>query len=648
MAFNELKKILSNRWIIFFLVILTAFNIFFSINQINNIEKDSEEEKTQKEKIVNYPQYIKQINKNLSAISSFELFSNQGDYNTKNAKKVMKAYEKVKNVKPVYGNYTAVSNTVTTGLSDVILFVLVLQCVALVIDSDRKKGMMKLLKSCKNGRCKLILSKIKALFMSDVLCVLGIYVPLFTGLMLYYGCSNLNNPIQSVPEFYESDLNITILQYLLMFLALKCVAVFAYSLILLLYSIVFENVGIFYAVSIITLAVSMVLKVYILWDYKIGLFKVMSPATLSDIMAITCKYYNINIAGIPVSLFGLSVAFMLTYIVTMIVISAVIFSNNISIKLNITKPVRRKIKAFTKGMTLFEFKKVVFVNKGIILIIVLMIAQSYMAHNINTERSEYQKHYTKYMNTLQGPQTDDTEKFIKDEEERFKLIDKKYTANVDAYTNGKLNADAFDVISEKYYWDILPKDAFKDIKKHNSYLTKLSKENKSGWFINDIGVNYLFNSKEIYNETFAWILMMMVMVLLITSCYSYDEDTQMNKLLTTMYNGTKKLQKIKVKIVLLLSTLLYLVTYIPFWIKIFNSYEMSAIWAPAISLEKFSNISANVPIIVLLIAEFVIKYLIMLVAMAVVILMSKKCKGHIKKITFSFLVVVMPLIVMAV
>ena len=501
MAFNELKKILSNRWIIFFLVILTTFNIFFSINQINNIEKDSEEEKTQKEKIVNYPQYIKQINKNLSAISSFELFLNQGDYNTKNAKKVMKAYEKVKNVKPVYGNYTAVSNTVTTGLSDVILFVLVLQCVALVIDSDRKKGMMKLLKSCKNGRCKLILSKIKALFMSDVLCVLGIYVPLFTGLMLYYGCSNLNNPIQSVPEFYESDLNITILQYLLMFLVLKCVAVFAYSLILLLYSIVFENVGIFYAVSIITLAVSMVLKMYILWDYKIGLFKVMSPATLADIMAITCKYYNINIAGIPVSLFGLSVAFMLTYIVTMIVISAVIFSNNISIKLNITKPVRRKIKAFTKGMTLFEFKKVVFVNKGIILIIVLMIAQSYMAHNINTERSEYQKQYTKYMNTLQGPQTDDTEKFIKDEKERFKLIDKKYTANVDAYTNGKLNADAFDVISEKYYWDILPKDAFKDIKKHNSYLTKLSKENKSGWFINDIGVNYLFNSKEIYMLT---------------------------------------------------------------------------------------------------------------------------------------------------
>lgn len=650
MTFKEFKKIISNKWIPFFLVALCIFNIFFQITYWQDREDALQtESEIQEQKIINYPNYISDIKKNMSTISSFKLFNKDGDYNTKSAEKVVKAYDNVKDVKPVYGNYTAISIFTRLGFSDVIIFVIVLQCAAVLINNDRKNGMLTLLKSCKNGRFHLMIGKIKALFIADVVCVITVYLSLLIGMFIYYGCDNLNVPIQSVPDFYESFLPITVLQYLLLFIALKCIAVFFYSLILLCLVIVFQNLGIFYSVTGIFLVVAMLANNYILWDYKLAIFKMISSVTLTDTAALTYKYYNINVFGNPFNLLGVALIIMLVGILVCGSIAIIIFSKNmaVNIVINRFRHIKKREKRL-KGINTIEYKKLIWINKGAIIIALLVIMQIFTITNIDTEMSDYQKCYAAYMSKLEGKQTEETNKIIHDEQNRFKDIQKEYDKNIQLYMKGKMNSIAFDTLEDQYTWDMIPEEAFKSVKKHKEYLDRIEQERGvKGWFVNDIGIEYLINPSQSYNETVVWIFMMMAILLLTISCFAYEEETGMICLTNTMLYGRRKLYSTKVKVAFIMTTIIFIITNIPFVILAINNYSFSGIMAPIYSLMKFEKCPFSIPILFLLIAIYLLKYFIAMLATIIVIGVTKKCRGYIKKITVSFMILVMPLIVIA-
>ena len=228
MLIKELKKIISNKWILFLLFVLSIFNIFFCINsQSKELKQSNEKIEQQQEKINNYSEYIQSMQENLNKISSFKMFNGKNNYHKKSAEKVINAYDKVKNVKPEFGNYSVIDNITKLGFSDVVIFIIILQCVVVSINCDRRNGMMKLIKSCKKGRVSLIISKIGAIIVSDLAVVLLIYIPLFVASINIIGCDKLNVPIQSVPGFYESAFNVSVIQYLIFYIVFKYIAAIA-------------------------------------------------------------------------------------------------------------------------------------------------------------------------------------------------------------------------------------------------------------------------------------------------------------------------------------------------------------------------------------------------------------------------------------
>lgn len=105
-----------------------------------------------------------------------------------------------------------------------------MQCVIIIMNIDRKHGMLILLKSCRQGRTGLALGKIGGLLMASVCVEIFTFIVHLLTLTATFGCGDLTAPVQSIPDFYESALPINILTYLIIFVLLKIAVVFSYTL----------------------------------------------------------------------------------------------------------------------------------------------------------------------------------------------------------------------------------------------------------------------------------------------------------------------------------------------------------------------------------------------------------------------------------
>lgn len=650
MTLKEFKKVFSNKWIVFLLWILCVIQIFvITKNESTNGELSVEESaKIQQEKIEGYSDYVSAIRDNENLISGFSLFNKNDDYQKQSGEKTVRAYERVENVKPVYGNYELVSRITSINFSDVIIIIIMLQCVIVSIHADLKYGVMTLLKSCKKGRVNLIAAKMKSILIADVIVVTTVYVMQFIVLYLKFGCSGLNVPIQSVPEYYSSALPVSILEYMILYLIFKWMAVFSCSMIMMLIAVICNNSGVVYAFTGMIWAMSVIMYTQIDWDYALALLKVASPVTLIDVQSYTCKYYNINILGNPWGLMSVIFIFLLIYIVFAALASMFLFSHNKSLDFHIKAipDIEGRRTNRIKGMTAFELKKLLLVNKGMIIFFMLILAQGYLVRNVDTELSENEKFYAMYIQKVEGEQTEQTNTYMVNEKKRYKKLQTDIVDNTERFLKGEISELALEAIRDDYERKMSPYEAFRQIQSHRKYLNKLKKNRGiKGWYLNDTGINYIFNPNETYNEKAVWMLIMLALILLIVPCFAIEEQTGMERLNTTTIQGGRRLQNKKLKISIVMATLIYLVSMVPYLVVLILNYDFSGVVAPVQSLEKLYGFPLEIPIWLYLIIYYLIRYIIVLAAMALVIVVSKKCYGYIKKIAVSVTLLIVPIVI---
>lgn len=651
MAMKEFRKILSQKWVIYILFVLCFVNIFLDTRNVESeIRKADKKQEEHIERIQNYGKYIENISNNASVISGFSLFEDNSNYQSKSAKKIVRAYENVKSVKPKSGNYTAIEKATEIGFSDVIVLIVMLQCVIIIMNIDRKHGMLILLKSCKQGRARLALGKIGGLLMAAISVELITFLIHFLTLTGAFGCGDLTVPIQSVPDFYESALPISIITYLIIFVLLKIAVVFSYALFIFVIAVLCDNSGIIYAVTGITIGLSAVANIKIMWDYAVSFIKIISPITLINIKSITEKYYNLNVAGTPFNVLSVGVLIITGYILLFMVLAIWLFSRKRVFHIEVkTFKKKQKLKPKKpKGMLAMEYKKLLITNRGILLLLALCLIQGAILCEVDTTIDGNQRYYNNYMNDLEGPASADTEKYIQKEKDYFKKVEEKYKKKQTQYMQGKISGSELSIAENQYITKMMPNEAFKKVLKRQKHLKKLSEDkNIKGWYVNDIGINYLIHPNRIYNEKIAWIFMMLIMSVMTVICMAYEEQTGMDRLSDTTMFGGRKLLKKKITVCISISLLIFIISNIPFLLLVIHSYNFGGVMAPINSLIGYQN-WIQIPILFVLIGIYFVKILIMFAATMAVILISHKLTGMVKKMAVSITILVVPLIIMTI
>lgn len=349
------------------------------------------------------------------------------------------------------------------------------------------------------------------------------------------------------------------------------------------------------------------------------------------------SYLNLNLFGKPVNymaVFSISIAVML---VAFSVIAVLIFSKQRVLKSRTKKFSLAKFSIFkgrTTNLFLQECYKI-FIGGKALLILIVFAAATFLAYEPIRESfsSADEVYYKQYMLKYEGGYTADKQKMI-DEEER------KFTEAQTNMAEELANTDGDGIFIMMKYQEILaPQFAFEQVKTHADYL----KSTDNGEFVYDSGYKLLTGDESAGNKDLTLGLTAMAMVICcLVYVYSAEYQTGANVLLKTSARGRGETFIIKFAIGMIIVTVIYVLTYAPYFYNVLNAYGTRGIDAPICSLETFADRDMSIKGYLILIS--IGRYIALVCAMLIIYFLSVRLKSVISTFLAGTAVLVLPIL----
>lgn len=250
LIFYELDKIWRKRSFILSICVLMIINLFL-LWYINTPElKGTTEENyidelyEEQQKVAGYKEYLRSVQESKDNLSSISIFKKQGqnDYAARNIEKSAKDYSGLsgKNIRWMPSKSLKIS--MESVWTDLLLILSVLLFSGNLIFAEKDKKLFYITRSTKNGRLQSGIAKIAALFVHCTIITI-----LFYGMNLIYaeitiGFGDLTADIQSVAIYMESNLQISILEYIIYSVLTKGFVFFATGTVIMAFCILADRI----------------------------------------------------------------------------------------------------------------------------------------------------------------------------------------------------------------------------------------------------------------------------------------------------------------------------------------------------------------------------------------------------------------------
>lgn len=395
----ELKRILWNRkTLLLFGVLILLHGVFFFF-QCNDTKSSTLTGEALDAYVEQFPSYVQSVQDNVTAMKENPLFNDYDSFVYRNLIKTGEDYKVLLEVQPVVGENRGIITVLNFSLTS---FILLLGGMYIVLGflAERQKGLYLLVRSTKWGRTRLSLQRI------GILCV-GIFS---IGVLLYGsilclssfafpGC-DMGRPIQSIPEFESVIGHYSIGQYLVLFVLRKMLGCLATCLLLYLCMSVFRSS---FCVVVFFL---LFLGEYLLYTLIIPTAKWCVLKYINIYTYVFCgteyaHYYNLNLFERPFNTVQSSDVLVLICALVFGTLCVLQYARQYPKGENKTLPFVENIRKFISrhkpslSLTGWEIKKVLFSQKGIIVIVLMC----YLSYSMSTEsnyldfRSKYVSHW---------------------------------------------------------------------------------------------------------------------------------------------------------------------------------------------------------------------------------------------------------------
>ena len=252
--------------------------------------------------VVNYKTYLENIDAQAESMSSISIFSDPDTFNYRSIVKTPPAYENVQDVVPVIDVSQGIVLATDNSFTDILIGFIALFSVLSIMLSDRESGMSRFLFSLKRGRGSLLLSKCRVLASVLFASVSLIYIEnlLISGYI--YGLGDLSRPVQSVRGFIGCNLNISVLEYLILYIIFKFAAMLVIGLILTCIAVNTKNFFSFFGVSAAVMIAEAVAYSEIQPLSIYSIFRYINIISFTKVNEIFSSYKNINFREYPIPL----------------------------------------------------------------------------------------------------------------------------------------------------------------------------------------------------------------------------------------------------------------------------------------------------------------------------------------------------------
>lgn len=559
---------------------------------------------------------------NISDISIFNS-SSGNNYSNKNIEKTVKDYSELQGIEPNFQSGKWIEVATEFYITDILIILMVCLIIYISIFYEKEKNLHAVIRVSKYGKLHTAICKLMAFQLSCIIITV-----IFYGGNLVYSFVNLSIPnlsytIQSIAIFSTTTLKISISIYLLIFLISKAIVFIIIGNIMLLIAIMSCYIFIPYiSIGFIMVASYTMWKV-IIPTSKYAIFKYLNLVGLLDINKVFGEYLNINILNAPINLYKLWLIFVIAFLALINIAIVIAYCR---IKKISVRSIDFKRKKFSPHTSLFkhELYKILIMKKGILIIVLFIMATAYLYTNNSYYISGGELKYNQYMKKLEGKLTSEKEEFLYKEKEKFENAEKKVEEIDKSLRDKEITMMQANAMKEEYNKILSNYNTFQKVWEKYEFI----KKHEGSEFVYDSAYKMLFN----YNDNIfkiAAILYFTVIIFVLSVVFPMEYSNSQYRILNTTLLGKKNIEKMKIVISSVLAIIIMGISIGVRYIYISRYYEFSNISAKAISVFGADFWGAQMPIYLVLIIAIGVLLLLSLIFMSIILLVSKKVKNSV-------------------
>ena len=373
--------------------------------------------KDQTEYLMGYRDYLEGIQAQAKQQSQVGIFSSGSGFSQRNLTKTAKDFEGLADVEVAFGSNAGLESWLGFDFNDYAYLIAIIVIVLTFLE-ERKKGLWSAIRSCRNGRLPLGLSRLGILAAAAVGFALLIYGSTFvTALGLNGGWSGLNRPLQSLESFRTCAVRTTISGWLIRYFALKAASGMLIGL--LLWCLLGSVANIQFSLSVL---LGILAGEYILYEFLPvqSVFNVLKYFNLFSYVhtsGLYTDYLNVNLFGFPVGirrlmLITLPIAGAILLVWALMIQTKRYPEGNKDILSKLSAVINRFFDIFRSRLTIggWEAYKTLILEFGaVIMAVILVLSRSiYCLYNLIEQDYWYQE----YLEELEGPINESTYDYL--------------------------------------------------------------------------------------------------------------------------------------------------------------------------------------------------------------------------------------------
>ncbi len=521
----------------------------------------------------------------INQISIFKPKENEPQtFGSLNTEKTAAAYEHLFNseIEIDYYPQKGIVTAINFFYTDVFILLFMLLISGQIVNSERESGMLYYIRTTPKGRFKTALSKVAALCVALFFVLIGLYGTNLLYCEFAFGLGDLTRSIQSLPFLFRATMEISVLEYLLVFLTAKWFVCIVLGSGIMLVILCVKKLIIGWAVSLAILGSGLLIRTLIV---PLSNFNVLRHANFIGFLEVNewlGSYYNLYWFGKPVEILNIVLISSGIAVVLFISVFLIYFANAYISPAKIGAKKRSKR---LKATTVFkeEMFKLVLTNGVGLILLGFVLFQGYQAFTSESYITPKEIYYRHYIEPLSGRYTEDKYLWILEQseefEESYEMDRKLQSGEISEQQHSSYTAQNMALMSRREAFEQI---IYQDILYIN--------ENKGAQFVNPAGYMVLYDLYNNEDTLSGAIISALLISVCLTTVFQIEKQSGMERLLKTTPLGRHKTPKSKFAVSLGVVVVITVATMLPQYFQVIRDYGLPAFFAPIKSLQMYSEI----------------------------------------------------------
>ena len=633
----EIYKLLTKKKILLLLLAIYICTLVLFVRENPAYGKYDEDY------VADYSTKIEEILNASDSLNSFSIFNVEDSFSEKNIEKTKNDFSKIADTNITELSGLALENYFRFEKADITIFIGTI-LIALACLDERKKALQCVLHTCSKGRGRLAVRRIGTMLFAAALFTLAVKLSLLVISNVKYGgniISDLSQPVQAVQKYFMLTYGISIGQFCIVKYLYSVLSCFLTALIIWTFYWIIDNF----------MAATAGVLIFGLIEY--GLYTWIKTGQGAENLhycnifyncidaRLWSEYKNLNIASSPVDkmLVNLILQLLLLAIVGCVAVLAAHYRYPIASRRLGSGRVVQKVTAWYSlvrsglqerlSIMAAEFYKLLVSQKGILVVVGVIIALIYTNPIPDVKFMGFQEGYNDFIHEYGGAPSEKSEEGLAELQALVDEEDARYMEVLELYDEGKVSAQEV-ATSDMLHGSLQYRRSLLDkLLEQTQYIESVRDyQGIDAWYVNYYEYSNLLEDEKILN-----VLLLLLSISLISgACVSAEKKTDMGKILHTTYAGRNRMIKNKLVAAGLFSAIIYGVMIVLRLVSVWKTYKFEGLGAPVQSYPELANVSLSISMGNYMILYYLIKMLIVICWAGCVVLINMRMDSKLASI----------------